>query len=85
MPVKIEFSMARLKLVSATNSFCVCCLFLVCRQLPINIHAVNTLSAPTNQNKPLPTKSCEVRQACARNIKPLPTGETGTSYSLFSA
>ena len=57
MPVRIEFSIARLKFVSATNSFWVCCLLRVCRQLAISIQAVKTLKDATNQNKPLPTKS----------------------------
>jgi hypothetical protein len=38
-----------------------------------------TLSTLTYQKRPLPTKPCDVRQACARKTKSLPTGETGTS------
>ena len=79
MPVSMEFSMARRKLVSATSAFWAWMRLRVWRQLPINIHAVITLRTLTNQNKPPPTKPCEVRQAWARKIRSLPTGETGTS------
>ena len=79
MPVTIEFSMARRKFVSATSAFWACMRRRVCRQLPISIQAVMTLKTLTSQNKPLPTKPCDVRQAWARKIKSLPTGETGTS------
>ena len=61
MPVKIEFSMARRKLVSATKARCACKRRRVCRQVPISIQAVITLSAVTSQNMPLPIRPCEVR------------------------
>ena len=56
MPVTMEFSMARRKLVSATRAFWACKRRRVWRQLPISIQAVMTLSTLTSQNKPLPTK-----------------------------
>ena len=71
--------MARRKLVSATRAFWACMRLRVCRQLPISIQAVITLNTLTNQNKPPPTSPWEVRQAWARKIRSLPTGETGTS------
>ena len=77
--------MARRKLVSATRACCACMRRRVCRQLPISIHAVITLSVPTSQNRPLPITPSEVRYAWARMIRPLPTGDTGTSYSLACA
>ena len=61
MPVRMEFSMARLKLVSEIKACWACKRRRVCRQLPISIQAVSTLRAPTNQNKPLPIRPCEVR------------------------
>jgi hypothetical protein len=79
MPVSIEFSMARRNVVSATRAFWVCMRRRVWRQLAISIQAVITLSAHTSQNRPLPTTPSDVRQAWARRIRPLPTGDTGTS------
>ena len=61
MPVSMEFSMARRKLVSATSACCACMRRRVWRQLPISIQAVITLSAPTSQNRPLPITPSEVR------------------------
>ena len=57
----------------------------VCRQLAISIQAVMADSAPTSQNSPLPITPRPVRYACARITSPLPTGETGTSYSFGCA
>ena len=71
--------MARRKLVSEISACWACIRLLVWRQLPISIQAVITLKTLTSQNKPLPTRPCEVRQACARKIKSLPTGGTGIS------
>ena len=48
--------MARRKLVSAINSFWVCWRFLVCRQLPINIQAVNKLKYLLKRRFDLPKK-----------------------------
>ncbi len=78
MPVRMEFSIARRKLVSAISACCACMRRRVWRQVAISIQAVITLSVPTNQNRPLPTMPSDVRQACARSTRPLPTGETGT-------
>jgi hypothetical protein len=64
MPVSMEFSMARRKLVSATRACWACMRRRVWRQLAISIQAVMSAErAPTSQNKPLPTtpKRCAVR------------------------
>ncbi len=61
MPVSMEFSIARRKLVSATSACWACRRRRVWRQVPISIQLVSTLSAPTSQNRPLPTTPCEVR------------------------
>ena len=82
MPVSIEFSIARRNVVSATSAFWACRRRRVWRQLAISIQAVMALSTLTSQNRPLPTTPSEVRQACARRIRPLPTGDTGTSSSF---
>ena len=60
MPVSIEFSIARRKLVSATRACCACMRRRVCRQLPISIQAVITLRVPTSQNRPLPITPSDV-------------------------
>jgi hypothetical protein len=57
----MEFSMARLKLVSATNASCARKRLRVCRQVPINIQVVNPLSNKTSQNNPLPINTWDVR------------------------
>jgi hypothetical protein len=61
MPVSIEFSIARRKLVSDINACCVCIRRRVWRQLAISIHAVITLNALTSQNSPLPTTPKDAR------------------------
>lgn len=61
MPVTMEFSMARRKLVSATSASCVRRRRRVWRQLAISIQAVMALSVPTSQKSPLPTTPREVR------------------------
>ena len=61
MPVSMEFSIARRKLVSATRARWACMRRRVWRQLPISIHAVMALSAPTSQNRPLPITPSDVR------------------------
>jgi hypothetical protein len=54
MPVSMEFSIARRKLVSDSRACWACSRLREWRQLAINIQAVIKLSAPTSQNKPLP-------------------------------
>ena len=61
MPVGMEFSIARRKLVSETRACCACCRRRVWRQLAINIQVVIMLSTPTSQNSPLPITPKEVR------------------------
>ena len=71
--------MARRKFISATRAFCACRRRRVWRQLAISIQADIPLSTQTSQNRPLPTRPCEVRQVRATRIRSLPTGETGTA------
>jgi hypothetical protein len=61
MPVSMEFSMARRKLVSATRASWACMRRRVWRQVASSIQAVMALSVPTSQNRPLPTTPSEVR------------------------
>ena len=61
MPVSMEFSMARRKLVSVIKACCACKRLRVCRHVPINIHVVMPLSNITNQKRPLPIRTCDVR------------------------
>ena len=83
MPVGMEFSIARRKLVSVSSACCTDMRRRVWRQVTISIDTVSTLSAHTSQNRPLPITPSEVRQAWARKIRPLPTGDTGTSKALI--
>ena len=61
MPVRIEFSIARRKFVSATSACCACMRRRVCRQFAMSIHAVIADSTPTSQKKPLPITLSDVR------------------------
>ncbi|MNV26710.1 hypothetical protein D3C71_1178350 [compost metagenome] len=61
MPVRMEFSIARRKFVSATRACWACMRRRVWRQVAISIQAVIALSVPTSQNSPLPTTPSEVR------------------------
>ena len=63
MPVSMEFSMARRKLVSEISACCACTRRLVCRHEPISSQAVMPLSTHTSQNSPLPIRPWDVRQA----------------------
>ena len=82
MPVSMEFSIARRKVVSAISACWACCRRCDWRQLAISIQVVMAASTATSQNSVPPTTPCDVRQACARSTRPLPTGETGMSNSL---
>jgi hypothetical protein len=61
MPVSIEFSMARRKLVSVTSAFCICSRRRMWRQVPISIHTVSAERIATIQNKVLLISPIEVR------------------------
>ena len=61
MPVGMEFSMARRKLVSDTRACCACWRLRVWRQLAISIQVVMMLSTPTSQKRPLPITPSDVR------------------------
>ena len=61
MPVSIEFSMARRKLVSETSAACICSRRRMCRQVPSSIQTVSTESAITIQNRVLLIRPTEVR------------------------
>ena len=61
MPVGMEFSIARRKLVSCTSALWICARRRMWRQLPSSIHTVSTDSATTIQNRVLPIRPIEVR------------------------
>ncbi len=61
MPVSIEFSIARRKLVSCTSAVWICARRRRWRQLPSSIHTVSTDIATTIQNKVLLISPMEVR------------------------
>ena len=61
MPVSIEFSIARRKLVSETSAVCICSRRRMWRQVPSSIHTVSTLSSTTIQNSVLLIRPIEVR------------------------
>ena len=61
MPVGMEFSIARRKLVSCTSAPWICARRRMWRQLPSSIHTVSTDSATTIQNSVLPIRPIEVR------------------------
>ena len=61
MPVSIEFSIARRKLVSCTSAAWICARRRRWRQLPSSIHTVSTDSAATIQNSVLLISPIEVR------------------------
>jgi hypothetical protein len=61
MPVSMEFSMARRKLVSCTRAFWIWVRRRMWRQVPSSIHTVSTDRATTIQNKVLPIRPKEVR------------------------
>ena len=61
MPVSMEFSIARRKLVSAASAFCTCARRRMCFQVPSSIQTVSTDSAITIQNSVLEISPIEVR------------------------
>jgi hypothetical protein len=82
MPVSMEFSMARRKLVSCTRVFWIWARRRMCIQVPNNIHTVSTDSDTTIQNKVLPTRPAEVSRPWPRSIKSLPAGDSGRSVLM---
>ncbi len=61
MPVSIEFSIARRKLVSDTSAFCICRRRRMWRHVPSSIHTVRADSAATIQNSVLLISPIDVR------------------------
>ena len=61
MPVSMEFSIARRKLVSCTSALCICERRRMWRQLPTSIHTVSPDSDTTIQNSVLLMRPIEVR------------------------
>ena len=61
MPVSMEFSIARRKLVSVTSALCICWRRPMWRQVPSSIQTVSTESAATIQNSVLLIRPMEVR------------------------
>ena len=60
MPVSMEFSIARRKLVSLISACCACTLRRVWRQVPSSVQTVSALNALTSQKNPLPTTPKDV-------------------------
>jgi len=85
MPVSMEFSMARRKLVSSSRARCTCSRRRLWRRLASSIQTVKALSEPTTQKNARPLLSSLVRKPTARNTRLLPTGATGTSYDCGGA
>ena len=81
MPVSIEFSIARRKLVSWTSAAWIWLRRRMWRQVPSSIHRLRPDSASTIQKRVLPTKLSDVGQPCTRSDRPLDTGTSGTCAS----
>ena len=61
MPVSMEFSIARRKLVSCTSAPWICARRRTWRQVPSSIHTVRPDSASTIQNSELAIRPIDVR------------------------